>query len=138
MPFLVLAGDLDTVSSPAWADAFAEGLSAAQIVHFPGVGTQPTGGPPSTAQTCARQIRDQFLAEPERTRRRLVRRHVTRAAVHPAVATWRFEPPLGTPPATGCAVARPATVDKVWHRSRTDRGRVGPRADDHARRGGQP
>ena len=64
VPFLVLAGDLDTVSSPAWADAFADGLSAAQVVHFPGTGTQPTGGPQTTAQICAREIRDQFLAEP--------------------------------------------------------------------------
>ena len=64
VPFLVLAGDLDTISSPAWADAFRDGLSAAQVVHFPGVGNWPTGGTPSTAQTCARQIRDQFLAEP--------------------------------------------------------------------------
>jgi pimeloyl-ACP methyl ester carboxylesterase len=65
VPFLVLAGDFDTVSSPAWADAFADGLRAAQIVHFAGTGTQPTGGPQTTAQICARQIRDQFLAQPD-------------------------------------------------------------------------
>jgi pimeloyl-ACP methyl ester carboxylesterase len=64
VPFLVLAGDFDTVSSPAWADAFADGLTNAHIVHFHGVGAQPTGGAPSTAQTCARQLRDAFLAEP--------------------------------------------------------------------------
>ena len=64
VPFLVLAGDFDTVSSPAWADAFADGLTNAHIVHFQGVGAQPTGGDPSTAQTCARQLRDDFLAEP--------------------------------------------------------------------------
>ena len=64
IPFLVLAGDLDSVSSPAWAHAFADNLSAAQIVDFPGMGTQPTGGAFTTAQTCARQLRDAFLAEP--------------------------------------------------------------------------
>ena len=64
MPFLVLAGDLDTVSSPEWADAFAEGLSDTQVIHFAGLGTQPTGPPETTAQQCARQLRDAFLAEP--------------------------------------------------------------------------
>jgi pimeloyl-ACP methyl ester carboxylesterase len=64
VPFIVLAGAFDMVSSPAWADAFGDGLTAAQVVHFPGVGTQPTGGPASTSQLCAREIRDQFLAEP--------------------------------------------------------------------------
>ena len=63
-PFLVLAGDLDTISSPAWAHEFADGLSAAQIIDFPGIGTQPTGGLFTTAQTCARQLRDAFLAAP--------------------------------------------------------------------------
>jgi len=64
VPFLVLAGDLDTVSSPEWADAFAEGLSDTQVIHFAGLGTQPTGPPETTAQQCARQLRDAFLAEP--------------------------------------------------------------------------
>jgi pimeloyl-ACP methyl ester carboxylesterase len=64
VPFLVLAGEFDTVSSPAWAEAFADGLTAAQIVHFPGVGTQPTGGGATTTLTCAREIRDEFLAAP--------------------------------------------------------------------------
>jgi len=54
VPFLVLAGDLDTVSSPEWADAFAEGLSDTQVIHFAGLGTQPTGPPETTAQQCAR------------------------------------------------------------------------------------
>ena len=53
VPFLVFAGDLDTVSSPEWADAFSEGLSDTQEVHFAGVGTQPTGPPETTAQQCA-------------------------------------------------------------------------------------
>jgi pimeloyl-ACP methyl ester carboxylesterase len=64
VPFLVFAGDLDTVSSPEWADAFSEGLSDTQVVHFAGLGTQPTGPPETTAQQCARQLRDAFLAEP--------------------------------------------------------------------------
>jgi pimeloyl-ACP methyl ester carboxylesterase len=64
VPFLVLAGDLDPVSSPAWADAFADSSNAAQIVRFPYLTTQPTGGALSTAQTCARQLRDAFLAAP--------------------------------------------------------------------------
>jgi pimeloyl-ACP methyl ester carboxylesterase len=64
VPFLVLAGDLDTISSPAWAEAFADGLTATQIIEFPDLGTQPTGGLDTTAQTCARQLRDAFLAAP--------------------------------------------------------------------------
>ena len=64
VPFLVLAGALDTVSSPEWADAFADGLDTAHIVHLPGVGTQPTSGYPSTAQDCALELRTAFLADP--------------------------------------------------------------------------
>ncbi len=64
VPFLVLSGDLDTISSPAWAHEFADALSAVQIIEFPDLGTQPTGGQQTTAQTCARQLRDAFLAAP--------------------------------------------------------------------------
>jgi hypothetical protein len=49
------------------ADAFADGLTAAHIVHFAGVGTQPTIAGDSTAMTCARQLRDDFLADPTAT-----------------------------------------------------------------------
>lgn len=67
VPTLVLTGNLDTISSPAWADAFADGLTAAHIVHFTGMGTQPTTGGQSTGLTCARQLRDDFLANPTAT-----------------------------------------------------------------------
>jgi len=63
VPFLVFAGEFDSVSSPAWADAFAEGLDAT-VIHFESTGTQPSAGPETTAQTCARQLRDAFLDEP--------------------------------------------------------------------------
>ena len=64
VPFLVFAGEFDSVSSPAWADAFADGLERATVVHFAGTGTQPTAGPETTAQTCGRQLRDAFLDDP--------------------------------------------------------------------------
>jgi pimeloyl-ACP methyl ester carboxylesterase len=67
VPTLVLAGDLDTLSSPAWADSFKEGLTAVTVVHFTTSGTQPTSGPDTTAYTCARQVRDAFLDNPTAT-----------------------------------------------------------------------
>lgn len=64
VPVLVLAAEFDMVSSPAWANALAETLTAAKVVHFAGTGTQPASGQGHTAQTCARQLRDQFIKAP--------------------------------------------------------------------------
>ena len=107
VPFLVLAGDLDTVSSPAWADAFAEGLTAAQIVHFPGVGTQPTGGPTNDrADLCPPDPRP-VPRRADHTRRRHLRRHVPRQArsscrdlTSRTTAVGPVRPQVGTPPRT--------------------------------------
>jgi pimeloyl-ACP methyl ester carboxylesterase len=66
VPFLVLAGAYDTVSSPEWADAFAEGLTHVSIAHMPGVGSMPTANSkPSTSRSCAADLRVAFITRPD-------------------------------------------------------------------------
>ena len=68
VPFLVIGGEYDTVSSPAWVDAFAEGLSNTTVVHTPGVGSMPTAdGFESTTRTCVADLRVAFLSAPDAT-----------------------------------------------------------------------
>jgi pimeloyl-ACP methyl ester carboxylesterase len=63
VPTLVLAGAFDSVTPPTWSEAQAERMANATYVEFPYFGhsiitsTEPEG--------CARQIRLDFLTDPE-------------------------------------------------------------------------
>jgi hypothetical protein len=61
VPSLILAGEYDSLSPPAWSRTAAESLSQASLVEFPGVGHAPTRD-----VDCVIEIRDAFLADPTR------------------------------------------------------------------------
>lgn len=62
VPALLLAGEYDSLTPPAWSRAAAASLSRSTLVEF-----QRVGHAPSRHLPCAIEIRDAFIAEPGRT-----------------------------------------------------------------------
>ncbi len=59
VPTLLLAGEYDPVTPPAWAELAAETLTAAQVYEFPGAGHGVF-----RTSACARSVIVDFLADP--------------------------------------------------------------------------
>lgn len=60
VPVLVLEGDLDAATAPAWVPSATETLSAAQVVDFP-----MTGHSVLDKSKCALDVMNAFLADPD-------------------------------------------------------------------------
>ncbi len=59
VPVLIMEGDFDAATAPAWVDLVTPGLSAAQVVHFPF-----TGHSVYDKSDCAPAVMNAFLADP--------------------------------------------------------------------------
>ena len=64
IPALVLAGEYDPITPPAWGVAAAETLAHAAYFEFPDVGHGVIGSGVGTAQECANTLLLAFLADP--------------------------------------------------------------------------
>ncbi len=60
IPTLIVAGQYDPITSPAWGELVAKTLSASAFVEFPGQGHG------QFVAECPRSIRSAFLADPSR------------------------------------------------------------------------
>ena len=60
MPVLLLTGTFDAITSPAWADLAAQGLTHSTVLRFPGAGHDPIAWQPK----CGATVMVKFLDRP--------------------------------------------------------------------------
>lgn len=66
IPTLILSGEFDPVTPPAWGQLTAETLSNSQFLEFPGFGHGILGSGPDTGN-CSKQIVNAFISNPDAT-----------------------------------------------------------------------
>lgn len=59
VPVLILTGDYDPITPPAWAEAAAATLPRSMVIHFPGIGHGVVD-----SHRCADQLAARYLADP--------------------------------------------------------------------------
>jgi pimeloyl-ACP methyl ester carboxylesterase len=66
IPTLILDGELDPITPPAWGKLAAQTLSHSQLVEFPGFGHGVLGGGPDGGN-CTFRIVGEFIDNPYKT-----------------------------------------------------------------------